>query len=265
MRTYKKVRKHKTPAQLENLTKAQAARVGRKMDMDKENIPISVTQHKLDQVKSKLSFQQTETSILKKKLINMQRKNVRNQNAKDLLKTEVKKAKNTILHLELQKNVAEEHAKRVEETTSVLLQSYQARLNQANSEKSEVVRRNKALKNRIRRLESIKKVVQERAYRAALRKGTIFRLKHRGVYSPAARAISRYLVLKGTPEKHVGTVIQEIGSLMGVCVKEKMSTSTVRRTSVEGGVIADIQWGYDMAWTEGMVNTPKALQISDQA
>lgn len=219
MRIYTNAWKQKTTAQLENLSKARA---GRKNNADKENIPIS--KHKLEQLTSTVSSQKVEISLLKKKFGNEQREAARSQKAKNSLKVDLKKKKTDLLHLELQKKASDQQAKSLEEMAGTLSQLYQAKISKLQAEKSEIIKKNNALKMQVRRLEAIKKITQERAYRSALRKGTIFWLKLRGVYSPRARQISWYLVSKGMPEREVGAVIQEVGGLMGLHVKEKMST-----------------------------------------
>ena len=68
-----------------------------------------------------------------------------------------------------------------------------------------------------------------------------FKLKCKGTYTAQARALARSLVRSGCAQEKVGTVLQLMGHLVGVSVKERMSARTVRRVIFEGGIASDIQ------------------------
>jgi len=55
------------------------------------------------------------------------------------------------------------------------------------------------------------------------------------------------MVRTGTAEAKVGETLQEIGKSLGMTIKEKMSTRTVQRSTLELGMAADIQVAHEMA------------------
>ncbi|KAI5885906.1 uncharacterized protein SCHCODRAFT_02753181 [Schizophyllum commune H4-8] len=75
------------------------------------------------------------------------------------------------------------------------------------------------------------------------------RVRSKGAFTPAARAIALKLVLSGCAEHAVGGVIQELGRLVGIRrlnAIPRMSARTVSRIIAEGGIAAKIQLGYEI-------------------
>ncbi|KAJ2970264.1 hypothetical protein NUW54_g12767 [Trametes sanguinea] len=76
---------------------------------------------------------------------------------------------------------------------------------------------------------------------------SVVQLREKGVYTPQARSLARALVRAGCAQDRVGMVIQLVAGALGVAVKAKMSTHTVRRAVIEGGIASDIQVGFELA------------------
>ena len=73
------------------------------------------------------------------------------------------------------------------------------------------------------------------------------KLLHKGVYTAQAREIARLLVKSGCAERKIGKVIKSVGRILGVDVKGNMSQRTVQRVILEGGIVADVQLGFEMS------------------
>lgn len=73
------------------------------------------------------------------------------------------------------------------------------------------------------------------------------RMKSKGTYTPESRALMRTLVASGCSQKHVGTVIKSVGSLLGIEIVDSVSKRSVRRSLIEGGVASTIQVGLAIA------------------
>ncbi|KAJ7339908.1 hypothetical protein DFH08DRAFT_1013441 [Mycena albidolilacea] len=83
----------------------------------------------------------------------------------------------------------------------------------------------------------------------------------KGRYTPTARAIARVLQKSGTSQGKVGTVINYIAKQAGLEVKGKMSQRTVQRATIEGGVAACVQLGYDMADADSVTLSSDATSV----
>ena len=77
----------------------------------------------------------------------------------------------------------------------------------------------------------------KRAVKSADKENT-FKLVHKGVYGPQARALAHTLVAAKCSQEYVGGVILAVCKSAGVAVKGKMSRCTVSRAILEGGVAA---------------------------
>ncbi|GLB38248.1 hypothetical protein LshimejAT787_0501130 [Lyophyllum shimeji] len=102
---------------------------------------------------------------------------------------------------------------------------------------------NRALKEKSRRApERLKKAIDK-----ARSRPKSFQLTHRGMYTPAARALMRAIVQSGCPRNKVGVVIQRVGQFLGIKIKHAVDRRTVGRAILEGGVASKLQLGYEMA------------------
>lgn len=111
---------------------------------------------------------------------------------------------------------------------------------------------NKNLKQRCARIPEIKARAIKRAVKSSKKENT-FKLVHKGVYGPQARALARTLVAAKCSQEYVGSVITAVCKSAGVAVQGKMSRRTVARAVVEGGVASQIQVGYELAQAKCML------------
>lgn len=181
---------------------------------------------------------------------NERRKIKRMREKGDEQKREVKRLKDDNYQLRVELTRTEKELAETANSSIGVIHAQQQRLALQAAEHTRVIKSQAALAKRCKRFAGIKSEAEKRGYARALKRGKSFHLRHKGVYTSEARSIARQLVASGTAEKHVGTAIQEIGKLMGVEVKEKMSRRTAGRTVLEQGVAADIQLGYDMVMTD---------------
>jgi hypothetical protein len=108
---------------------------------------------------------------------------------------------------------------------------------------------NRNLKQHCARIPEIKARAIKHAVKSANKEKT-FKLVHKGVYGPQARALARTLVAAKCLQEYVGSVIFAVCKTAGVAVQGKMSRRTVARANLEGGVAAQIQAGYELAKTK---------------
>ena len=90
-------------------------------------------------------------------------------------------------------------------------------------------------------------------------KGLAFKLLHKGVYTKEARALARFLVQAGCSQASIGVVIEWVTHLAGAPTKRRMSSRTVSRALMEGGVAACIQLGYEITQAKGLWNVMVAI------
>ena len=96
---------------------------------------------------------------------------------------------------------------------------------------------------RCRRLQEAKKLLKKRMEERSHKHPTIFRMMHRGRYTPAARKLARLMVSAGAAETRVGEAPVEIGKTLGIQVSRRINKRTVQRIMLEQGVAADILSG----------------------
>jgi hypothetical protein len=72
-----------------------------------------------------------------------------------------------------------------------------------------------------------------------------------GVYSSKCRQLARAMVLSGCSREKVGRLMRLIGETFGIKLTYTMSRRTVSRTVLEGGVAAKIQIAHELLTTEG--------------
>jgi hypothetical protein len=81
------------------------------------------------------------------------------------------------------------------------------------------------------------------------------KLTRRGVFTPEACALAHITVKSGCSQAKVGGLIQSIGKLLSITIKNPMSHWTVSRAILKGGIAAKMQLGYEM------MHTPSAYHI----
>ncbi|KAF8148860.1 hypothetical protein B0H34DRAFT_802746 [Crassisporium funariophilum] len=94
--------------------------------------------------------------------------------------------------------------------------------------------------------------ILKRAIRKARLCPCIVKLTRRGAYTPEARALTQIIVKAGCSQGQVGGVIQRIGKVLGIMIKNPMSRRTVSRAILEGGIAAKMQLGYEMSRTKSL-------------
>ncbi|KAH9915346.1 hypothetical protein B0H21DRAFT_703393, partial [Amylocystis lapponica] len=90
------------------------------------------------------------------------------------------------------------------------------------------------------------------AKKTAHKRALTLSLRHRGTFTPQARALARALVKSGCSQHTVATVIARVAHAMGASVKHNMSRRTVQRAILEGGVAAKVQLGHEMSHTASL-------------
>lgn len=101
--------------------------------------------------------------------------------------------------------------------------------------------------------ETLQKAIAK-ANRLARKHTMVYKLTHKGVYTPKARALAREMVNGGCSQAYVGKIIQSICRTAGIAVHGKiMSRRTVGRAIREGGIAAQIQIGHEIAQADGKI------------
>ena len=77
-------------------------------------------------------------------------------------------------------------------------------------------------------------------------KSRSFHLRRKGVIRREVREMTRILVKAGCGQEHVARIIRQLGASMGITVVGSMSRRSVGRTILEGGVMAELQLGYEL-------------------
>ncbi|KAI5897896.1 uncharacterized protein SCHCODRAFT_02684172 [Schizophyllum commune H4-8] len=75
-------------------------------------------------------------------------------------------------------------------------------------------------------------------------------LFNKGLFTRAARSLTRLITQSGCAEKHVGKVLQAMGGAYGFKLKRRMAQSTVRCIITEGLIASEMQSGYEHARAE---------------
>lgn len=79
------------------------------------------------------------------------------------------------------------------------------------------------------------------------------RIRQKGSYTPAFRALIRMLVESGCSRDKLGRTTFAIARLFGVTIKHTISRRTIGRCILEGGVAAELQIGHEIAHSQGSV------------
>ncbi|RXW11523.1 hypothetical protein EST38_g14331, partial [Candolleomyces aberdarensis] len=266
-----KARKKKTAAQLGNLFKARQFLTGiRHQDYDTDQAdanqsqaspsrparasPLRNISEKLQQVTSKLKITQTQ-------LYNERRKVQRAKGTSSLAKKNARsiEKENQVLGKEIEQLRRVQGAAEQEQLEKE--KGFCQKISHMEESSSRLRTTLRNMTKRVRRISDIKLTASRRATKQA----TEFSLKEDGgAFSAQARGMAREMVNCGVPERKVGDAIQKIGQAMGLKVKQKMSEGTVRRAVLEGGVMADLQLGYELSNTPELSETYKSSPLAQR-
>ncbi|KAJ7588757.1 hypothetical protein C8J56DRAFT_889521 [Mycena floridula] len=76
---------------------------------------------------------------------------------------------------------------------------------------------------------------------------TVAHLKTKGAFTEKFQSLARTLVRNGCSANKVGPMMQAVGKALGISVSVAMSSRTVRRTILEGGIAAKLQLAYEVS------------------
>lgn len=85
-----------------------------------------------------------------------------------------------------------------------------------------------------------------KAKHAQVMKLKSFDLQQKGVIRHKVREMARVLVWAGCGQEHIGHIICQLGASIGITVIGGMSHHSVGWTILEGGVMAELQLGYEL-------------------
>jgi hypothetical protein len=103
------------------------------------------------------------------------------------------------------------------------------------------------LRKRVKRAHDLRLRVKSKMHDTRV----LAKMKVNNAYKPEVRCLSRLLVSFGCKKGKVGGAVKEIASMFGVKLKKTMSRRTVQRTVTEGGIMAEVQAGFEMHKTNG--------------
>ena len=99
---------------------------------------------------------------------------------------------------------------------------------------------------RCKRLTAAKSALKKRMAEMRKARPATFQMMRKGRYTPEARRLARLLVSSGAAERKVGEAMQDIGSVLGVEIKKRVSARSIQRFVLEKGVAADLQVIYEI-------------------
>jgi hypothetical protein len=203
----------------------------------------------LEKVKAQLQAEQDYRDDLTRELRVERRKVLRVKTAKDRAETSAADAQNSVEVLEEKIAQLTLQNEQLEMTMSALLDRWSKEKQIAKETMQELRKKVKALQDKCQRAPDIFK----RALQQSKSEGQRFSLVEKGVYTEEARELCRILVNAGCSQEFVGDVIEEVLHAAGISVVgSTMSSRTVRRAVLEGGVMADIQMGHEIANAKGL-------------
>jgi hypothetical protein len=107
---------------------------------------------------------------------------------------------------------------------------------------------NRALQKRIERSAG----VLSRSIERARKKPQIYKLTHQGTFTAHARQLAWTMVGSGCSRAKVGPLMQKIGDIFGIKIPRAMSSRTVSRVVLEGGVAANMQIAFEASRNQGL-------------
>lgn len=193
-----------------------------------------------------------KADTINKKYKTQRQRNNRMQKAQEAGKKEIKRLKAENFQLRGRVSILTKEVQAMQVIAENTLLDCQSRLSILTCKVRELQKTKSQLQKKCTRISLAKEQLKAKMQRQ-LHKGRVFSITHKGVYTAQARAMARLLVSTGTAERNVGSAIQQIGGMMGISIKEKMSMCTMQRATLELGVAGDIQLGYEMSQANGII------------
>ncbi|TFK79123.1 hypothetical protein K466DRAFT_506106 [Polyporus arcularius HHB13444] len=255
----------KKAAVLSNLRKARSAQE------NKENLPTSTLaasstsgvvpttafpsepsnpelQQALKAAQAQLAVVEGQVSSYKREIYNTHRREVRARNSKTELKHELEEAREQTAVLEQHIASLEGDVREVEEARARANRDV-SRLQERNSV---LDARNEALIKRVKRAPSQAARAVQKAVKGAVHRATTFTLKEQGIISEDSRDLVHSLTSAGVPRDKIPETISTVVKAAGLTVKGSMSTRSVGRINLEGGILSDLQTMEDMKDADGI-------------
>ncbi|PPR01504.1 hypothetical protein CVT26_015127 [Gymnopilus dilepis] len=222
---------------------------------DQRRNPLSDTTNKAvppspSKVIKKLTAENTELRKKVKKATqrywNAQRRHERLVKTDDLRKGDLKQAKEDSSRLRGVLSMLGKEVEEVRNSSEEVIAGLKERIERLIQAKKDLANDHAVAVRRCRRLQEAKKLLKKRMEERSHKHPTIFRMMHRGRYTPAARKLARLMVSAGAAETRVGEALVEIGKTLGIQVSRRINKRTVQRIMLEQGVAADIQLVYEI-------------------
>lgn len=243
-RSYNRTKKRKSAAQLQNVKRA--TEVARQLSSQTKAIDNTSASQDVVQRLTK------QAKALHVKYWNAQRRAHRLSQANAARKQENKQLKMENLVLRKASDRLTRDFRVLQADSHAEIQRINTKIDNFRAERQDHLKANKLLRRRQQRLCHRITTMKERN-RISSRRGRIVSLMRKGAYTAQARVMARYLVKTGTAEKHVGYAIKHLGGMLGIEVNNVMSKRTVQRAILEEGVASDLQLGFEMAKSQGVI------------
>ncbi|KAJ7588345.1 hypothetical protein C8J56DRAFT_1050416 [Mycena floridula] len=184
---------------------------------------------------------------------NLSKVNARLRNRAEILKQEQKSIRKDLAAKCAEvKQVITKAASAAERTFSAFSQSSQLLSNNLN----QLAEKHSRQKADLMASRKLVHALKARCYRAAntmakvkskQQTPTVAHLKTKGAFTEKFRSLARTLVRNGCSANKVGPMMQAVGKALGISVSVAMSSWTVRRTILEGGIAAKLQLAYEVS------------------
>lgn len=204
--------------------------------------------HALGVAQARIAAYEDEISVFKRELYNTHRREVRAQDSKTNLKYELREANERVAELAQQVALMKKDARMAEEVQDERTRQEFSQLQDRNSA-LEV--RNEALLKRVKRAHAQAARAVERAVRGAIQRVTTLELKEKGIISDTSRDLVWSLTYAGVPRDKIPEMISTVAEAAGLTVKGSISTRSVGRINLEGGILSDLQTVEEMREADG--------------
>lgn len=200
---------------------------------------------------SSLSDKGADIKRLKQNFQSVKRKNRRYKSAIAAQKQQITQYKKVEIPFYLQRiSVLERELTLLQKRLSHHLSHVNSKLARLRLEVTGLRNENRNLRKQRKRAGTVLRNSIKKAKMQAAHRSQVFHLKHKGIFTPATRALVRFLVQKGVSERNVGTVIQTVAELMGQSVDRCITQRSVQRIVAEGLIATKIQMGYELIKTK---------------
>jgi hypothetical protein len=203
----------------------------------------------LELVEEQLHAEQDHSKDLYHALCMERQKATRTRAAKAISDANVAEAQSSLEELEVQLQQLTFKNEQLEQTMTELLENFAGERKIATEVLDNCRRKVKALQEKFR-------CAQQKSTKAADQlheERPKFSLMAKGVYTDEARQLCRILISAGCSQYLVGDVVEDILTAAGIAVVgPTMSGRTVAWSILEGGIMADIQLGHEIANASGL-------------